>query len=321
MKVFVTGGSGFIGQHVIDLLLQQKYTVKASFRRQDQIDKFTEFFKNSNFEPVLVTTSFSDPATFEPLLQDVELAIHLAAPLAQPCEDYQKQIIRPAIETTLSLLKAALSAPRLRRIVVTSTVGTICDFLEKGTFDESNWEKYEATDDLSGLQAKEDMFGAYFAAKTISEKAIWSFIDTHKPHFDVVALLPSIVIGKVLIREPDAPPVGTNILIWLWAVLGGPVKLGNGVSYFIDIKDAAMAHVKALDLLVEGNQRIIISGAKADLNSLQAMVEKKLPHEWKFGTYIGNDEVEVSNAKSKKVLDMTYVPLETLVVDTIAQYM
>ena len=99
---------------------------------------------------------------------------------------------------------------------------------------------------------------AYWASKALSRSTVQEFVKKHNPHFDYVALLPSVVIGP----DPRATS-SKDILEGTRAMVLGPI-LGN-ISLYpmvgvpIHVSDVAKAHVTALQPSVPGNAEYILS--------------------------------------------------------------
>lgn len=106
-KVIVTGGAGFIGSHLVDLLLRQGYRVVVlddlSTGRPDNL-KAARSHKDFSF----VQQDVSDLEKIRPLFKDVEWVFHLAA-----LADIVPSVVHPAryhranVDGTMAVLEAA----------------------------------------------------------------------------------------------------------------------------------------------------------------------------------------------------------------------
>jgi len=102
----------------------------------------------------------------------------------------------------------------------------------------------------------------YVASKAASEQAVWQWADAH-PHVDVTTIHPPFLYGpfvdKFPLPKPDYNAISTNIFIYNLLV---PYGTHGPSSWHVDIRDAAAAHVRALDApptSVVGRKRILIS--------------------------------------------------------------
>ena len=126
MKVFVTGADGFIGSHLVELLLDQGYEVKAfcfynsngSWGWLDRLSKE----KRSNLEVTL--GDIRDHLTVREAMKGCEIVFHLAALIAIPYSYVApSSYIETNIKGTLNIVQAARDL-EVRRVVHTSTSET-----------------------------------------------------------------------------------------------------------------------------------------------------------------------------------------------------
>lgn len=173
-KVFITGSSSFIGQHILNELLQNGYDVRAGVRSQEQITSFEKFFKYDrnyvNVEFVLIR-ELDNSSALIPYLQDVELIVHVASPTPHPgIENVTKDILEPAIKITNSILFAARKVTTIRRVIITSSLSNVIRTEDNSTIvNEDSWSDTESTHDYSRCNPYE----AYIASKAIVEKNAW----------------------------------------------------------------------------------------------------------------------------------------------------
>jgi nucleoside-diphosphate-sugar epimerase len=124
----LTGGTGHIGFATLIEALRKGYKVRAAIRRESSI---AEIKATKSVQPYLDNLSFiivpdiTADGAFDEALKDVEKVIHIASPLARPSEDYEADIIQPAIRGTLSILTSALKYPGIKRVVITSSQGAV----------------------------------------------------------------------------------------------------------------------------------------------------------------------------------------------------
>jgi nucleoside-diphosphate-sugar epimerase len=98
---------------------------------------------------------------------------------------------------------------------------------------------------------------AYCASKTLCRIAIHDFVALHKPSFEFVNLLPSVVIGPdELATSPEELMVGTRALA-LGLLL--EAKMPEMVGATVHVADVARAHIDALNRSIPGNRSYILS--------------------------------------------------------------
>ena len=158
--VLVTGGTGFIGNHTISQFLSHGYRVRATARNQDSCDRLisTHHQYRDSLETQIVA-DITKPGAFDEAVKDVDGIIHMASPFTYEITDNERDLIMPAINGTTGILESAYSlAPKVKRVVVTSSFAAMADFskgLRPGhVYDESQWNPItyqETKDDKRGL--------------------------------------------------------------------------------------------------------------------------------------------------------------------------
>lgn len=122
--VFITGSTGFIGSEVVAQALEAGYRVRLSVRRPDQEAVVKQGYPEytSRIETVVVA-DIGKRELFENVLNDVDHVIHIASPIpGKAGNDLQEDYVKPAVQGTEAILYAALKFPKIKSIVVTSSV-------------------------------------------------------------------------------------------------------------------------------------------------------------------------------------------------------
>lgn len=99
---------------------------------------------------------------------------------------------------------------------------------------------------------------AYWASKAFARLSTKKFIEEKKPHFDIVGLLPSVVLG------PEDLATGTSTLLvgtraMLMPVLQGAKLEMPLVGTPVHVDDVARAHVDAIKPSIPGNADYVLS--------------------------------------------------------------
>lgn len=236
----------------------------------------------------VILPDFTAPDVFDSIVQGVDYIIHCASPIpmGQPTTmDPEHEFIRPAVDATVGLLRSASKAAHVKRVVVTSSCAAIAP-VEAALVDTG--ETYTAdtrqpTIDTSQLQAGISSFVAYAAGKVTALNAAEAWMEKNNPHFDVIHLMPSYVLGRVGMARSvsDLRATANN---WLLNVLVGrevgstdPTAMAMIVNH---VDDCARIHVEALRLGVGGNQNFMISYDNKEgflWNDAAAVVTKHFP--------------------------------------------
>lgn len=144
-RVLLTGVSGFMGSHTTIQLLNRGYQVIGTLRdikRADEIKRIiSQHTPNINQLQIVEADLLDEKVWFE-LTRDVHYILHMASPFPRELPKNDDEIVLPAKNGTLNILRTA-SENGVKRIVITSSVTAIAYGKEKSgrysTFDETSW--------------------------------------------------------------------------------------------------------------------------------------------------------------------------------------
>lgn len=281
--IVVTGANGFLAQHCVDGLLSHGYRVIGTVRDRSKLEivKSTHG-DHANLEVVLVP-DITDAGKLEHALASYspEAVMHLAAPFNYSAECFEDELMRPAIEGTRAVLKAMENIPSVKRVIYTSSFASIFDANatpnQGKVYTAEDWSPLTYED---GVQAK-TVPEAYRASKAASEKAAWEFMETRKPEFDLVSLCPAMVFGAFL---PHSVPKRiedlntSNSLIWNALKGGDDRKIPpTRAPVWVDIRDVALAHVRALTVPAAGGRRFLLAAGTYSNQELVDLSRERMP--------------------------------------------
>ncbi|UWX61912.1 aldehyde reductase [Chryseobacterium oranimense] len=259
--VLVTGGSGFIASYCIITLLNNGYKVNATLRSLKKADLVKQMLKEGGI------TSFDDLSFAEADLQNASgwekavegcrYVIHVASPTPHTDAKTEDDFVIPAKNGVLFVLKAAKKAG-VKRVVLTSAFGAIGFGTEKATpYTEEDWT------------VPNDSVFPYQKSKTISEKAAWDFIKNEGAGMELAVVNPTGVLGPVL--ADDFSHSIQNIKQMLNGNMKACPKI---VSGYVDVRDVADLHYKAMTLPQANGQRFIaVSGEGYSLLDIANMLK------------------------------------------------
>ncbi|SCV34372.1 related to aldehyde reductase II [Fusarium fujikuroi] len=325
--VLVTGANGFIATHVVKDLLQKGYHVRGVVRSQASADAVLKTFRDSSeFLSVIVVPSMTVAGAFDQAVKGVDAVLHIASPFTLDVNDNETELLVPAIAMTKGLLESAsMYGAEIKRIVITSSFAAMVD-LKKGlwpghTYNEADWN--QVTYDYAKTA---DAGTAYVASKALAEKAAWSFVQDRKPHFDITVLCPPMVFG---------PPAhflsfsALNIAAWdINRFISGELQDVPNTDFwgFVDVRDLATAHVRALEVPEAGDERFLIAGGRysyqqtADVLRASSRIpdneKAKIPRGRPGDNYPGPNVYELDNSKSIRILGVEYRSFEEPIVDS-----
>jgi nucleoside-diphosphate-sugar epimerase len=231
----------------------------------------------------------------------------------------------PAIKGTVGVLESVTKkAPRVERVVITSSFAAMVDFT-KGNWPGHVYTEADWNHTTFEYAKTADAMVAYTASKALAEKAAWQFVEERKPHFKLTVLNPPMVFGPAAHNVSLAAP---NLSAWdINRFLSGELDdvPETGFWSFVDVRDLAQAHVRALEVPEAGNERFFVVSGRysyqqtADVlrrsDKLPAADKAKVPVGKPGQNYPGPDVYEVDNAKSKRILGISYRSFEESIVD------
>lgn len=251
-KILVTGAGGFIALHTILQLLQRNYSVRGTVRTEAHAKKVRETLSNhidiSKLE--LVCVDLLKDEGWQDAVRGCEFVLHLASPFPAEEPKNENDLILPAREGTLRVLRAAHAEDVKRVVIVSSTAAVAAGHSgENRTFNESDWTNIEKA-------------GAYPKSKTLAERAAWDFIRSaeNSNKMELVSVNPSNVFGPVL---DDHYHSSTE---WFRTFLRREVPGVTRIQlHLVDVRDLAEMILKAMSSPEAAGKRFIANGASISL--------------------------------------------------------
>ena len=250
-RVLVTGATGFIAQHCLLQLLEAGYDVRGTARSADRTAEVRAILsphlsdaaraRLSDF--VVVAADLTSDGGWRDAVEGCRYVLHVASPLPRGVVKDEDELIVPARDGALRLLRAAVGAS-VERVVLTSSLSAILYGNDRSkVFTESDWSN------LNG-----DRIGAYDKSKTIAERAAWDFMEsvTGTSSMQLAVINPGLVLGPLLSSD--------------WGTSGEMVKrimehkvpaIPNINFATVDVRDVASAHVSAMIVPEAAGQRFI----------------------------------------------------------------
>ena len=234
-NVLVTGGSGFIASHAILQLLAAGHTVRTTVRSLAREPNVRATLWNAGASPDAPLTFFAadleKDAGWSEAVAGCDYVLHIASPFPSSVPKDPNDLIRPARDGALRVLRAARDAG-VRRVVLTSSFAAIgYGHPARSTpFTEVDWTDPASPDALP-----------YVQSKTLAERAAWDFSAREGGHLQLATVNPVGVFGPALNAD-----LATSILIvqrMLQGALPGLPKLWFGA---VDVRDVASLHLLAM---------------------------------------------------------------------------
>jgi nucleoside-diphosphate-sugar epimerase len=248
--VLVTGGSGFIGSHCILQLLDAGYRVRTTVRSLNRETAVREMLRLGGAEPghhlSFVSADLKKNAGWLEAVAGCKYVLHVASPFPPTIPRHEDELIVPAREGTLRVLRASRDAG-VKRVVVTSSFAAIGygHRSPPAVFDETSWTNPDG-----------DGVTPYAKSKTLAERAAWNFITSEGADLELAVVNPVGVFGPVL-----GPDYSTSIL-FIQRLMDGAVpgcpRFQFGV---VDVRDVADLHLRAMtDPSARGERFLAVAG-------------------------------------------------------------
>src|SRR5277367_6022346 len=229
-KVLVTGGSGYLGTRLIAALLRDGREVRTTVRSLDGEAGVRDAVRRGGVDDTdleLVEADLTSDDGWPSALQRVEEVHHVASPIPSAQPKDPDELIVPAREGTVRVLKAARDAGA-RRVVLTSSFAAV-GYSPKAVRDytEADW-----TDpDTPGL-------APYPRSKAIAERAAWDLMERDGGDTELVVVNPTFILGPTLTSELRSS------MHLVKAMLDGTMAVAPRARFGLaDVRDVADLHV------------------------------------------------------------------------------
>ena len=329
--VLVTGPTGFVGAHVFSALLNAGYQVKGTIRSASKA-KYLEskFSSYSNDISFITVPDLQAEHALDEAVKDVDYICHVASPYHTATTEVLKDLIEPAVNGTKNVLASAMLAPKLKRVVVLSSFAAINNLplapRPGYVYTEADWNP------VTMEEAVKNGGVGYSASKAFAERAAWDMWKEAKESgnisWDLVTLNPPMIYGPPL-HEVDVakgiPGLNTSLSRLLAGMTGtdpstAPKVSTPGLPHWVDVRDVAAAHVKALGLASGTSERFaLFSSAEFFENGLTELRAQGAEGLGEEGAKIDTAKYfTIDASKAKKELGMDFIPFKQTMADVYA---
>jgi nucleoside-diphosphate-sugar epimerase len=262
----VTGGSGFIGSHCILQLLAAGHRVRTTVRSPRREGDVRAMLKQGGADPgdrlSFAVADLEKDAGWAEAVAGCEYVLHVASPFPANIPQHEDEVIVPAREGALRVLRASRDAG-VKRVVLTSSFAAIGygHELQETPFDETSWTNLDGDD-----------VRPYVKSKTLAERAAWEFIAREGGGLELSVVNPVGVFGPVL-----GPDYSTSILMvqrLMDGAIPGCPRIHFGV---VDVRDVADLHVRAMTHpAARGERFLAVAGDFMSMHDMARVLKRRM---------------------------------------------
>jgi dihydroflavonol-4-reductase len=322
--VLVTGGSGFLGGWSLVELLRRGYRVHTTVRdlaREAEVRASVESQVDPGDRLSVFAADLLGDDGWEQAVQGCDYVLHVASPFPPTQPKDPDELIVPAREGTLRVLRAALDAG-VSRVVVTSSVAAV-----RGSVDHSSAPLTE--EDWTDLDAE---LTPYTRSKTVAERAAWDLVKERGETEKLAVVNPGAILGPVL---SDDRSFSLELVERLLKGLPGAPRIGFSI---VDVRDVVDLELKAMTAPEAGGERFIAVARFQWMSEVAAVLRDRLgpaaakvpkrvvpnfvvramgifdPGVHSIASQLGQ-KVELSSEKAETVLGWSPRPVDETIVD------
>jgi len=242
--VLVSGGSGFLGGHCVVELLRRGYAVRTTVRdlaKEEELRARVASEVDPGDRLAVLAADLTSDVGWAEAVGGCDYVLHVASPFPAVQPKDPDELIVPAREGTLRVLRAALDAG-VRRVVVTSSVAAV-----RGSADSAAAPLTEA--DWS--DPDDPKLTPYARSKTIAERAAWELVRERGEEGRLAVVNPGAILGPVL---GDEHSTSLALVERLLKGMPGTPRIGFSV---VDVRDVAALHIVAMTAAAAGGERYL----------------------------------------------------------------
>jgi dihydroflavonol-4-reductase len=266
--VLVTGGTGFLGGWCVASLLERGYDVRTTVRNLARERDVREAIVTSGIETdaqlTVVAADLTSDDGWKEAVDGARYVLHVASPFPPVQPKDPDELIVPARDGALRVLRAALDAGA-ERVVMTSSVAAI-----RSDRESSEAAPYTEADWTNGNDASRT---PYVRSKALAERAAWDHVRSANAEQRLATINPGAIIGPALSNDHSYS------LQAIQRLLGGTPAAPKLGFTFVDVRDVADLHIRAMTQDAAGGERFIATDQWLWLPEVAAILRQRLGDE------------------------------------------
>lgn len=321
-KVLLTGVTGFIAAHILELLVKEQYSVVGTLRTVSRSDFIKKKYPNADITLEHVA-DIAVPGCFDSVFQkhpDIEYVLHTSSPFHFDVKDPEKELLIPAIQGTKGIFESAKKfGKNVQKIVVLSSYAAVLRSPDP-ILTEKSWNP------VTYEQAKTNPHDGYMGSKTFAEKAAWDFVKN-----DLSIALSTICVPLVfgpVISDISVKNINTsNAILLKYIDIEDPSYVpSDDAMFYVDVRDVARAHIDAIQIRKSDGHRLLITPGNYCSQDFLDVYHAKGPNKYSERLPIGKPGsgpalkakcIKTDNHVTTELLNFSYIPYEKTILDTL----
>ena len=322
--VLVTGIGGYLASHIALDLVRRGCRVRGSLRalaRGEPLLRAIRAQSDAGGAAIeFIEADLTRDEGWQQAISGCDYVIHAASPFPAVQPKYEDELIVPARDGTLRVLRHARAAG-VRRVVMTSSLVATNYGPEPPPHTEEHWT------DVANPRCT-----PYHRSKTLAEQAAWKY--AREQGLELATVNPGLILGPVLLAE-----CGTSVDMVLQMLRGKMPATPKMDLAVVDVRDVAAAHWSAMVLPEAAGQRFITGGHYLRFIRIAEILREAFPAyrrrlprreipdalvrllarlDSRLGTIVGElgRDGRISNEKARRVLGWVPRPVSETVCDT-----
>lgn len=263
--VLVTGGTGFLGGWCIAALLERGHEVRTTVRdlgREQAVrDAIGAAGVDAGPRLTVLGADLGSDAGWAEAAAGARHVLHVASPFPPTQPKDPDELIVPAREGARRVLRAALDAG-VERVVMTSSIAAIRPkrtSSEDAPYTEADW-----TDGADTTKTP------YTRSKTLAERAAWDLVRDAGAQERLSVVNPGAIIGPTLSDDHSYS------LQAIQRLLDGMPAIPRLGFTFVDVRDVADLHIRALTRPEADGERFIAADRFMWMADVAAVIRERL---------------------------------------------
>lgn len=248
-----------------------------------------------------------EEGSFDAVFDGCEGVFHTASPVSLSVNNPQVELLDPAVNGTLNVLRSCARVPSMKRVILTSSMAAVaCNYDQKsGVVMDESWFSDPSFCEKHKLW--------YALSKTLAEDSAWKYAKQHG--IDMVVMNPGLVLGPLL-----QPFVSLSLEIVL-DLFSGSESYNGANTRWVDVRDVALAHILALEIpSASGRYCLVERSAHTSeaINILRRLYpDRRLPDKCTDKNLVPQTSDYTVSTEKTRSLGVEFIPLEVSLKDTV----